>query len=264
MKAINLVPEDQRRGASQSRTGVAVYGALAALGLTVALLLVWTLTSNQVGARKAELSDLRAQTAVAEREAGELEPYRRFAALRESRYQTARSLAASRFDWGPVMRKVAMVLPPDVWLSSLQGTVAPDTELEDAGGGDASTLRGTVQAPALEVVGCTRDQSQVARTMARLRLIDGVQRVTLATSEKGDSGPASSAGASATGADDCRGGRSDIPKFDILAFFAATGLDSAAESAGVAPSGGSPAAGAGAPSQGGQPAGTSTTSGAAG
>jgi Tfp pilus assembly protein PilN len=255
VRAINLVPEDQRRGASQSRTGASVYVALTALGLTVALLLAWTLTSNQVSSRKAELRDLRAQTAAAEREAGDLEPYRKFAALRESRYQTVRSLATSRFDWGPVMRKVALVLPPDVWLSSLQGTVAPDTQLEDATGGEASSLRGTVQAPALEVVGCTRDQSQVARTMARLRLIEGVQRVTLAASEKGDSGPASSAGASAAGNDDCRGGRSDIPKFDILAFFAADELDAASE-----------AGAAGAPSQGagGQPTGTSTTGGARG
>jgi Tfp pilus assembly protein PilN len=252
VRAINLIPDDQRRGASQSRTGGAVYGALAALGLLVALLLVWTLSSNQVSSRTAELRDLREQTAAAERQAGELKPYRQFATLRESRYQTVRSLAASRFDWGPVMRKVAMVLPPDVWLSSLQGTVAPDTQLDDASGGEASSLRSSVQAPALEVVGCTRDQSQVARTMARLRLIEGVQRVTLATSEKGDSGPASSAGSSATGDDDCRGGRSDIPKFDILAFFTATSLDAASEAQGAAaPPSSAAGQAAGAPSAGG-------------
>ena len=240
MKAINLVPGDQRRGSSQSRTGGAVYAVLGAMGLVVVLLLAWVLVANQVTGRKADLERLQAETAEAERQSAELKPYRDFARLRESRYQTVESLAASRFDWAPVMRKVAFVLPRDVWLSSVQGTVAPDTEPEDASGGEASSLRGAVEAPALEVVGCAREQSEVARTMARLRLINGVRRVTLAVSEKGDSGPAGSTGGGGTGGDDCRGGRGGIPKFDILAFFDPSSLGTASGAQGARPSTGAP------------------------
>jgi hypothetical protein len=61
--------------------------------------------------------------------------------------------------------------------------------------------------------------------LTRLRLITGVQRVSLASSTKSDSavaGAASSgdsAGAGSAGSDDCRHGSRKFPKFSVVIFF---------------------------------------------
>ncbi len=223
MKAVNLVPVESRRGGD--RSGGAVYILLGAMTALVLVATVWVLLNNKVSDGSARVEQLRVETAAAQQEATALAPFRSFAAMREKRVATVRSLAQSRFDWGPVMRKLALVLPRDVSLSSMLGTVAPGVNVGSEGGSDSSSLRGLLAVPAVELSGCASSQAQVARTMTRLRLIDGVTRVSLGSTEKNESyaAPAnvpdegSSTGAAA-GAGDCRR-TAKMPKFSIVVFF---------------------------------------------
>lgn len=218
MRAVNLLPPEDRRG-GPGRSGAGAYILLAALAALVVAATAYTLAGNAIKDRTAELSRVEAGAARAEQEAAALKPYRDFAQLSQTRVATVASLAASRFDWERVMRELSRALPEDVWLTSLVGTVAPGVTMEGGSAGNTSSLRSAMQSPAVEIVGCTETQAAVSRVMARLRLINGVTRVALASSEKSESasgGAPASGGASST---DCRNGDSRFPQFQLVVFF---------------------------------------------
>lgn len=228
MRAVNLIPAEVRRGAggAAGRSGGAVYVLLGALALLVALSVAYATAGRTVTDRQAELADVRRQADSAQAQAAALEPYSRFASLRDKRFATVSSLAANRFDFAHAMREVARVVPSNAWLTAMVGTVTPNVRLETAGT-QTSALRGASQVPALEVAGCTTSQASVARMLVRMRLIDGVERVALAASEKGDS--------SAGGGSDCRQGSSRYPKFELVVFFRAATAAAPAATGGKQP-----------------------------
>jgi len=107
------------------------------------------------------------------------------------------------------------VVPADTSLQALTGTVAPGASAGGTGGGSASGLRGDIAAPAFELSGCTKTQDDVARLMSRLRVINGVSRVTLGNSQKPGSNGASTA-VTASGEGGCG---ANAPAFDLVVFF---------------------------------------------
>ena len=223
MRAVNLIPSEERRGGpgAPGRSGGAVYFLLGGLGILVVALTAYVLTNNSIKDKKAELAKVTNNTTAAEAQAAALRPYRQFASLKQSRATTVASLAQSRFDWEKVMRQLAIVLPNDVWLTQVVGSVAPGVGSSSGGGGGTGSLRSSVQAPAIELVGCTVSQAEVSRVMVRLRQMDGVTRVSLGSSGAGTGG-ASGTGASSGGtggSSDCREGSDKFPQFQMVVFF---------------------------------------------
>ena len=232
MRAVNLIPRDLRRASgSAGATGPAAYVLLGVLAAAVVLVAAWAVVGRSVAQGEADLERVQAEAAVAEQRAGQLKPYAQFRDMRVKRVETVTSLSRSRFNWPFALREVSRVLPSDVWLTNVIGTVAPGVQLEDGGGGATQQLRNALSSPALEIVGCSTSQEQVARYLARLRSIQGVTRVTLAQSEKldvtsggGESGGGGSSGGAGgldTGAD-CRQGNGEVPKFELIIFFEAS------------------------------------------
>jgi len=231
MKAVNLIPPEEQRGGAggAGRSGGAVYVLLGVLGALVLAVVVYVLTANAITDRKAEVTRVTNEAAAAQAQATALRPYRDFAQLRQKRVTTVAQLASNRFDWERTMRDLARVIPGNVWLTTLRATVSPSVQLGGSGGGAAAetgTIRGKQPVPAVEIVGCTTNQAEVARVLTRLRLIQDVSRVTLIESAKnesqvGASGGAASSGASAGGVSDqdCRHGSSKIPRFQLVVFF---------------------------------------------
>jgi Tfp pilus assembly protein PilN len=219
MRAVNLLPGDQRRGGRAGRSGPAVYVLLGALAAMVAAAGTYVLTANEVTANRAKLATAQQEATTLEQQAAAYRPYQQFASLSQARVQTVSALAQSRFDWERVMRELAQALPSDVWLTSLVGTVTPGVSLEGASSsGGTGSLRSALPIPAVELVGCTESQAAVSRVMARLRTLKGVERVSLAASEKSEAqtGAASTDGGSAG---DCRNGSSHFPQFQLVVFF---------------------------------------------
>lgn len=217
MKAVNLIPsEDRRGGASGSgRSGGAVYIVLGALAALVLVVAIYAQSTHKLSERRATLTRVEQQATQAEAAAAALQGYTGFAQLRQKRIDTVRSIAQSRFDWSFAMHEVARTIPPNVSLTSLIGTVAPGVPLQGAGGGGGS-VRGALPVPAIEIAGCTTSQDNVAKMMAAMRQVDGVRRVSLQSSIKGDSA-AGGGGSGATGA--CgNAGRKD-PQFAMVIFF---------------------------------------------
>jgi Tfp pilus assembly protein PilN len=238
MKAVNLVPKDYRRGRLAGRRGeVFSYALIGGLAVILLAVVAVVLTSNKISDNKAEVAKLSQQRDEAQAEADALAPYANFASLAQARTATVSSLAQSRFDWERVVRELADVLPSDVWLTQLAGTVVPDVTLD---GAPSLASRASVTGPALEIVGCASNQESVAKFVAALEDIDGVTRVGLQSSVKPDS--ADSSGGDPGGASgECRT-RAFIPKFEIVAAFDAAPVPAGATTAaGTAPATPAPA-----------------------
>jgi Tfp pilus assembly protein PilN len=219
MKAVNLIPAEERRGGSAGgRSGNAAYAVLGVLAVLVVMAAAWTLTGRTVNDRQAKLADVEQQASAAEAQATKLAAFSAFADLRKKRSETVSSIARSRFDWAHVMHEVARVIPSDTHLTSLSGSVSPASPAPN-GTGAALQLRGSNPGPAIDIVGCSASQANVSRMMSRLRLIDGVEHVTLAESTKNDT-ESSSAGTGGGDSSECRYD-SHIPRFDVLVIFAA-------------------------------------------
>ena len=128
------------------------------------------------------------------------------------------SLAKSRFDWADALHEVAAHDPARHASSSR--SLAPSRPAWASRGAPAGDpLRASLPVPAFELKGCTGSQADVARLIAAMRRIEGVQRVSLSSSEKTDQGGGGGGGGGAAG--DCRGGSSQLPAFSMTIFFKA-------------------------------------------
>lgn len=236
MRPVNLIPPEQRHGTqSPLRTGPLPYlvlGGLVALLVGVALLVV---TSNQISERKSEIVTLEQEDKLAQEQAERLAPYVQFAQLRQQRTETVSALADSRFDWERVMRELSKILPPDVWLTSLNASASSESgggEAGSSGGGSAAGLRSSIAGPALEINGCAKGQDGVAGFVTALKQIDGVTRVGVQSSAlpKEGSGAESGGGGEGGGGADCRT-RNFIAEFQMVVAFDAAPVATPTEGA---------------------------------
>jgi Tfp pilus assembly protein PilN len=181
VRPVNLIPKEERRGhLAPLRSGPLAYIVLGALVAALAGAILLVVTGNEISQSKAELARVEAQTAAAKAKAAELAPYIAFHQIEQQRTETISNLADSRFDWERVMRQLALILPRDVWLTSLTGTATPEVSVNGGGG---IAMRQSIPGPALEMVGCAAGQEGVAKFVAELKDIDGVTRVGLQSSE---------------------------------------------------------------------------------
>jgi Tfp pilus assembly protein PilN len=223
MRPVNLIPPEERRGEhAPIRTGPVAYLVIGALALALGAVTLLVLTNNKISDREAKVAELNQRQTIVNTQADELTPFAQFSTVEEQRTATIRSLADSRFDWERVMRELARVIPSDVWLTGLTGTVSSEVEID--GGANVDT-RSSVQGPALELTGCAKGHKGVAEFLSALQDIDGVTRVGLSDSQRPGADASSSSSSSTTTssssggtASDCRN-RDFISQFQIVAAF---------------------------------------------
>jgi Tfp pilus assembly protein PilN len=213
MRPVNLIPPEERRGdRAPSRTGAIPYVVLGILAVALFTIAAVTLVNNQISDREAEKVALEAEQAEAQARASALAPYAEFAARSSARLVTVTGLAQSRFDWVRVLKELSLVLPDDIWLTSLGGAANAESV-----SGETSPLASGLQVPTLSLKGCGTGHEAVAEFVETLEDIDGVTRVGIESSKRGD---ASDDGGGAGGS--CQT-RNFIAAFDIaIAFDAAT------------------------------------------
>jgi type II secretory pathway pseudopilin PulG len=246
MRAFNLIPAEQRSGGASlgaGRSHGAAYAVLGVLGVLAVFALLYGVANHQVSSRQAQVSSLTAQVQQAQAQAAQLTPYTSFAALREQRTKAVSDLVDSRFDWAHAVHELGRVLPPGTSIASLTGTIgatatasaspapaapaapgaapaAPGAAPAAPGAAPAAPGAATAAAvtsatppgsvPQFTLSGCATSQSEVALTLNRLRLIDGVSEVTLQSSTKGG-------GSGGSGASGCS---SKDPVFTVQVAFA--------------------------------------------
>ena len=205
MRAVNLIPGDQRGGGSvgAGRSGGAAYAVLALLVGVALLAVMYGKASRAVSSEKSKAATLSAEAARDRAAAERLAPYTSFVALRKQRETAVQQLVDERFDWAHTFHEFGRVLTRQVAITSLTGEVgakdsssssssASSSPATGAASVSSATPAGTV--PVFTVGGCATSQKVVAQTLQRLRLIDGVAEVTLQSSTKGNGTGASSAG----------------------------------------------------------------------
>jgi Tfp pilus assembly protein PilN len=229
MRAVNLIPSEQRQGAGSltGRSGGAALIVLALIAGLAVLAFVYGTSERNVSSRRGELARANAQLSAARTQAGQLASYTSFIATANQRAQQVSQLVASRFDWSHAFHELGRVLPKDASLTTLHGTVGAGAGT----GASTSTPTATATAgatptsatppgstPVFALSGCATSQSVVALTLQRLRLMDGASEVTLQSSAKAAGGGSSGASSSSSGSAGCS---PNDPAFSAQVTFAA-------------------------------------------
>jgi Tfp pilus assembly protein PilN len=177
MRAVNLLPRDDPRARSRQTNPVVLGGVVAAVAATAILAAVFLTVSTGVADKQSRLDAVQAEldaTPVpppADTSTSTLEQ-------EKSQRVVALSTALSkRLAWDRVLREISLVLPDDVWLSTLSAKAPADPTAETTTAGFTLT-------------GKTYSHDGVARLLTRLNVVPHLTAVqlqssTLAPSEAG-------------------------------------------------------------------------------
>ena len=176
MRAVDLLPRDERSGRRLDRV---VLGGLA--GATVvasALAALVVLTSGTVSAKEAELADLQVELQVIPKPAApsRADNSEQLAGEESARLTALAAALTERVAWDRVLRQFALVLPEDVWLTSLNAqapTVGP------AAPATAPPASGSAPPTGFTITGYKYSHEAVARLLSRLAVIADLENVQL-------------------------------------------------------------------------------------
>ncbi len=202
MKAVNLIPSEQRSGGTVgARSGGAAFLVLGLLAGLVVLAALYGMSHKTLQSRTAEAATIGQHAEEVKQQAATLAPYAAFMSLREQRLHSIAQLIGGRFDWATVMDELSRVLPNDAALTSIQGTVGASAGSVAAPSSSAASASASVASatppgatPTLTLSGCAKSQSTVAEMLVHLRLMNGVSDVTLQSSTKSASGSSTTCG----------------------------------------------------------------------
>ncbi|MGH2851312.1 MAG: hypothetical protein ACRDLP_11915 [Solirubrobacteraceae bacterium] len=178
MRAVNLIPADQRRGAGglAGRTGGIVYVVVGGLLVIVALGLVYAFAVHSVADRKGQLAAVTQQAGQVQIQATALHSYVTFASLRDAKVKEIASVAEQRFNWPTAMQQLALALPRDVTVSSWNGIAV--------NGGSLAATTQVATGPTFTIAGCASSQGEVATVLTDLAQVPGVVNVSLVNAAK--------------------------------------------------------------------------------
>ncbi|HEX5309905.1 MAG TPA: hypothetical protein VFW38_12600 [Solirubrobacteraceae bacterium] len=207
MRAVNLIPSEQRPGGG-SLVGRSGGAALIVLGTIVAVAVLAVLyggAARQASKESGEVAKLQQQTNEVRARTGRLTPYTSFVATAEQRTKTVAGLVQARFDWSHALHELGRVLPSDSSLLTLQGSAGGAGTT--SGSSSASTAASATpvsstppgSTPSIALTGCSRSQSEVAQTLQRLKLMDGVTEVHLQNAAKSSTTSSGSSGSGSCG-----------------------------------------------------------------
>lgn len=202
MRAVNLIPSEQRPGGGSlgGRSGGAALILLGAIVAVAVLAVLYGAAARQISKESGEAAKLQQQADEVRARTGRLTPYTSFVAMAEQRTKTVAQLVQARFDWSHALHELGRVLPADSSLLTLQGS-ATGTTGGGASGSSASAGATPVSStppgstPSIALAGCSRSQAQVAQTLQRLKLMDGVSEVHLTSSTNSNATNGSGSGA---------------------------------------------------------------------
>jgi len=175
MHAFNLLPKEEVRAEKESKQSAIPHVIVALAGVLVfAALAAFYLSSSAAVTKKAgELDDLRGDLAslqVPEKQPQTPTETANIDSERASRTAALSTALADRLAWDRVLRELALVLPADVRLATLDATAPSPGSAGAATGGAVSSFR---------VTGTSVSQASVARLLSRLQVIPELQNVQL-------------------------------------------------------------------------------------
>lgn len=179
MRAVNLLPRQTVQQKREAPNPVVLVAAIGGAAVLLALVGGFLLANRSVDRQRQDLSAARALLAAtpAHHISAQTNAFR--SAVLTQREQRSLALASAigkRVAWDRILRRFALVLPDDVWLTSLQG----NTPLDPPATAATATTSALPPTPtALTIVGYTYSQASVARLLERLQVLPDLQNVQL-------------------------------------------------------------------------------------
>jgi len=186
MRAVNLLPRDIDQGGKAPRQLPIIVGCAGAVLAAAVLAVGYMQASGKVGSENRQLGDIQAQIAALPQPATPPSTISSLPAEKAARVSALAAALSQRVAWDRLLREVSLVLPDDVWLTSLNAT-APSAAAAAvaATGAPAGT---TTPATGFTISGYTYSQTGVARLLARLGVIPDLIAIGLQASNQTDVG----------------------------------------------------------------------------
>jgi Tfp pilus assembly protein PilN len=184
MRAVNLLPRQQVEQKRERPNAVVLVAAIGGAAVVLALVAGTLVASRSVSRQQQALSSARAVLAVtpAHHVSATTQAFRQqVLTAREQRSLALASALSKRVAWDRVLRRFALVLPNDVWLTGLTASVPLDPATT------TPTTPSAIPATATELnfQGYTYSQDSVARLLERLSVVPDLEDVQLQTSTTG-------------------------------------------------------------------------------
>jgi hypothetical protein len=179
MKAVNLIPSEQRRAKASGNASGSSYLVLGVLGVLLAMAVAYVLTANGVNDKKTQAAEARQEADAVEAKVANLDSYTNFSSIKDQRLAAVVTAARTRFDWERLMREVSLVMPAGSWLQSTDASVTGATAEAANPAAQQPVDPNIPVTPTATFVGCTPKQSEVAKILVRMRAMHRVIDVKL-------------------------------------------------------------------------------------
>jgi Tfp pilus assembly protein PilN len=185
MKAVNLLPREVTKTKSRRPSAPVITAFVAGVVVLTVLAAGYFKQSASVSQKRTELQAARAELALVP---SPVAPNTAVTTLKGEQAQRVTALQSAlngRVAWDRVLREVSLVMPSDVWLSSLT-LAAPNSATVIPGAPTGTTTTPSTTVPSAPVAptdfvmnGQSLSHVGVARLMSRLALVPDLERITL-------------------------------------------------------------------------------------
>lgn len=182
MKAVNLLPQTQRRrpGFTGTKVPLAVAGAVLVLGGVG----YWGYSVNsQVDQAKQDVAVASAERDQLQDQLGAFQQAQARQAAQLVRRGAVVGLVAGRVNWERLVRDLSAVMPRQVWLTNLKGETDPAAAATAPGAAVQPNVNNSVAPRGIHLEGYAYTQGQVALLMARAAAVPGLGEPRLASSD---------------------------------------------------------------------------------
>jgi Tfp pilus assembly protein PilN len=177
VQAINLLPRDAARRGRQKTQWIVVLPVVGAVLMTGVFSVMFLSTSGKVKDRRSELTTLQAElAAIPTPDATKVRTQNALATDKKTRVTALNAALSRRVAWDRVFRELSLVLPDDVWLSTVSAKAPVSSSVATAPAAAAGTA---VAATGFTLDGYTYSQPAVARLLTRLAVIPDLVNVQL-------------------------------------------------------------------------------------
>jgi Tfp pilus assembly protein PilN len=179
MRAVNLLPRDHgQRTITKESLPVLVGGCTGLLVLAV-LGAMFMMGSGKIASQQRKLDDLNRQfQALPPPPPGPTTAQQQLAGEQSARVSALTTALSSRVSWDRVFREFSLILPEDVWLTSLtaKSPISPATNASSTGGSTVPSM--------FTIQGRTYSHDGVARLLSRLQVVPDLTNVQLISSTR--------------------------------------------------------------------------------
>jgi Tfp pilus assembly protein PilN len=177
MRAVNLLPRDQAQRSIKKESLPVLIGACSGALVLAILGAMFMMGSGKVAAQQRKVDDLnRTYQALPPPPAGPSAAQQQLAGEQSARVSALSTALTSRVAWDRVFREFSLVLPEDVWLTTLsaKSPISPVT--------NTPTSTGTGPPSQFTIQGRTYSHDGVARLLSRLQVVPDLTNVQLLSS----------------------------------------------------------------------------------